>query len=59
MDCIDCGKVYYSNSIIITNFVWTLIPDCRFEDIFPTYFCIEITQQNFYVVPRELIKYTS
>jgi hypothetical protein len=31
----------------------------RVENIFPTYFRIEITQQNFHVVPRELIKYTS
>jgi hypothetical protein len=28
-----CDKVYYSNSIIIAIFLWTLIPDCRFENI--------------------------
>jgi len=27
-----CCQVYYSNSIVITNFMWTLIPDCRFEN---------------------------
>jgi hypothetical protein len=28
-------KVYYSNSISITNFVWTFIHNCRFENVFP------------------------
>jgi hypothetical protein len=37
------GKVYYSNSIIITNLVQTLIPNCWFENIFPTDFGIEIS----------------
>jgi hypothetical protein len=37
-----CGKVYYSNSIIITNLVQTLIPNRWSENIFPTYFGIEI-----------------
>jgi hypothetical protein len=37
------GKVYYSNSIIITNFVQTLIPSCWFENVFPTDFGIEIS----------------
>jgi hypothetical protein len=40
-----CGKVYYSNSIIITNFVWTLVPDCRFENVFPAYFRIELSNK--------------
>jgi hypothetical protein len=38
-----CGKVYYSNSIIITTFVSTLIPNCWFENVFPSYFGIEIS----------------
>jgi hypothetical protein len=25
-----CGKVFYSNSIVITDFVWTLVPGCQF-----------------------------
>jgi hypothetical protein len=37
-----CGKVYYSNSII-TNLMQTLIPNCWFENVFPTYFGIEIS----------------
>jgi hypothetical protein len=37
------GRVYYSNSIIITSFVQTLIPNCWFENVFPTYFGIEIS----------------
>jgi hypothetical protein len=56
---LDVAKLTTLNSIIITNFVQTLIPDCRFEDIFPTYFCIEITQQNLHVIPRKRIKYMS
>jgi hypothetical protein len=38
-----CGKVYYSNSIIIINFVQILIPNCWFENVFSTYFGIEIS----------------
>jgi hypothetical protein len=38
-----CGKVYYSNSIIITNFMQTLIPNFWFENVFPTDFGIEIS----------------
>jgi hypothetical protein len=37
-----CGKVYLSNTIIITNFVLTFIPNCRFKNVFPSYFTIEI-----------------
>jgi hypothetical protein len=40
---IACGKVYYSNFIIITNFVQTLIHNFWFENVFPTYFGIEIS----------------
>jgi hypothetical protein len=47
-----CGKVYYSSSVIITNFVQTLIPNCWFENVVPTYFGIEIALQNFYMVFR-------
>jgi hypothetical protein len=36
-------KIYYSNSIIITNLVQTLIPNRWFENVFPTYFGIEIS----------------
>jgi hypothetical protein len=38
-----CGKVYYSNSISITNLMQTLIPNRWFENVFPTYFGIEIS----------------
>jgi hypothetical protein len=44
---LGCGKVYYSNSIIITNFMQTLIPNCWFENVFPTYFGIEISSTKF------------
>jgi hypothetical protein len=37
---LDMAKM--TNSIIITNFVQTLIPNCWFEIVFPTYFGIEI-----------------
>jgi hypothetical protein len=33
-----------------------LVPDRRFEDVFPACFRIEIIQQNFPTVPRKLIK---
>jgi hypothetical protein len=38
-----CGKGYYSNSINIFNFVWTLIPKCWFENLFRAYFGTEIS----------------
>jgi hypothetical protein len=37
-----CDKIYYCDSIIITNFVWTFISDCRLK-IFPPYFGTEIS----------------
>jgi hypothetical protein len=37
------GKVYCANSIIITNFLQTLIPNCWFEKVFSKYFGIEIS----------------
>jgi hypothetical protein len=46
-----CGNVYYCNSIIIVDFVWALVPDCLFENIFCAYFRIEFTQQLFNIVP--------
>jgi hypothetical protein len=45
-----CNKVYYSNAIIITNFVRILIPNCWFDNICPTDVCIEISEQNLHVV---------
>jgi hypothetical protein len=36
-----CGKVYYSISVIITNFVQTVILNCWFEYVFPTFFGIK------------------
>jgi hypothetical protein len=36
-----------------------LFPDCRFENVFLAYFRFEVTQQNFHIVARKLIKYTS
>lgn len=27
----QCGKVYYPNTIIISIFMWTLVPNCQFE----------------------------
>jgi hypothetical protein len=36
-----CGKMYYY--IIITNFVQTLILNCWFKNVFPTYFVTEIS----------------
>jgi len=38
-----CGKVYYFNTIFITNLMYTLIPDCRFENIVSPQFCIKIS----------------
>jgi hypothetical protein len=50
---------YFSNSIVIANIMWTFVADCRFENILPSYFCVEVTQQNFHIVPRKVIKYMS
>jgi hypothetical protein len=38
---LGCGKVYCSNSIVIINFVKTLLLPW-FENVFPTYFGIEM-----------------
>jgi hypothetical protein len=53
-----CGKVYYSNSIIITNFVQTLIPNCWFENVFPTYLAQKSPNNIFMLYLRNLL-YTS
>jgi hypothetical protein len=37
-----CDNIYCTNSIIITNFVQTFIPNCRFKNVFLAYFGIEI-----------------
>jgi hypothetical protein len=39
----EYGKIYYSNSIIIINFVQTLIQNILFKNMSPTYFGIEIS----------------
>jgi hypothetical protein len=39
----ECSKVYYSNSIIITNVVQTLVPNCWFENAFSSLFGIEFS----------------
>jgi hypothetical protein len=38
-----CGKILYTNSIIITDFVLTFIPNFRSKNAFPAYFGIEIS----------------
>jgi hypothetical protein len=38
-----CGKLHYCNSIVITIFVQTLIPNCWFENVFHTGFGTEIS----------------
>jgi len=40
-----CGKVYYSNTIIITIVIYTLIPNRQFENILSPHFCIEISKK--------------
>jgi hypothetical protein len=52
------GKLYYSNSIIVTNFASILIPSCWFENDFPAYFGIEITSQDFHTVFGKSMEYT-
>jgi hypothetical protein len=49
-----CGKVYYSNTIIITILMYTFIPNCRIENILSPQFCIKISQ-NFQVVLRKIL----
>jgi hypothetical protein len=46
-DIFGCGKVDYSNSIIIANLEDTPIPNRWFKIIFPTYVRIKISLQNF------------
>jgi hypothetical protein len=37
-----CGKIYYSKSIINTNFAYTFIQNCWFKNLFYVYIGIEI-----------------
>jgi hypothetical protein len=53
-----CGKVYYSNFIIITNFMEALVTNVRFKNFFPAYFSIEISSYHFQVVFKEFIEHT-
>jgi hypothetical protein len=41
------------------NLVWSVILNCQFENTFPAYLHIEITQQNFHTLSMKLIKHTS
>jgi hypothetical protein len=50
-----CGKICYLNSITITGFVQTLVSYCWFENVFRTYFGIEILK--FYMLFRKCIDY--
>jgi hypothetical protein len=36
------GKIYYTNSISITNFMWTHVPDHQFKNIFLAYFALKL-----------------
>jgi hypothetical protein len=38
---LDVAK-FITLTIIIINYVWTLIPNCWLENVFPTYFGMEI-----------------
>jgi len=37
-----CRKIYYSNTIIITILMYTLISNCRFKNILSLIFCLKI-----------------
>jgi hypothetical protein len=37
--------------------MYSFIPFCQFENVFPSYFCIEI-EQNFHMIFREFIEHT-
>jgi hypothetical protein len=45
-----CGKVYYSTSIIITNFVQTLIPNRWFENGSLPTLALKSPKKNFHYV---------
>jgi hypothetical protein len=49
------GKFYYSDCIVITNFIQTLIPNRWLEDVFPTYFGIEQIQ----IMKNQIFRYSS
>jgi len=38
-----CGKVYYSDTIIITVLMQTLIPNCQFKNTLSLQICIKIS----------------
>jgi len=38
-----CGKVYYSNTIIITVLMQTLIPNCQFKNTLSLQICTKIS----------------
>jgi hypothetical protein len=40
------GKVYHSNSITITDFVYIFIPNCWFRNVVPTNFGFELAEQT-------------
>ena len=42
-----CGKVYYSNNIIITILMWILFPSFRFENILPLLIALKSPNKNF------------
>jgi len=50
-----CNKVYYSNTIIITILMQTLIPICRFGNIPSPQFCIKTSSENFHMVLRKVV----
>ena len=51
-----CGNVYFSNTIISTILMRTLILNCRFEDILSSQFFIKISQLNFHTVLTNMIE---
>jgi hypothetical protein len=57
-DVFRCGNIYYSNANVITIFVSTFVPNCRFKNVFSAYFGIEISLQNSRMVFWEFIKHT-
>jgi hypothetical protein len=52
-------EIYYCNSIVITNFVQSIIPNCLVVNVLPAYFGIEIAYQNFHMIFREFFEHTS
>jgi hypothetical protein len=50
--------MYFSFSIIITNFMWTHIQNCWNENVFSAYFSIEILYQKFHIIVSYFVEYT-